>query len=549
VQALCGTTQGDLWVGTRTHGAYSYDGETWRRHDVGEGLADSYVRAILETREGSILAATRTGISRFDGTEWVTHALPSGLAAGMPTRGGISESRDGSLWINHLQGDGEGYALATIRYVPDRAAPDTWTTVAIDEISQPGNTVVSWAGADPWNVTPAGDLVYSCRLDGGAWSPFSSRNSEILSSLAGGEHAFEVKARDLDFNIDPSPAMVQFMVTPPVWQQRWFVGLVVLFLVGIGVQTGRVVRRGQRLREAKEGLETRVRERTGQLEEANVQLQEGIHKRRRAEEALTESEKLHRSAIEALDAVVYRMPPDGRAYEFISESVQKMVGYTPEEFTPVLFKSIVLERRMLGRLADLSRDDALEALRAGEIDVWQSEIRVQTKGGEERWLANVAALAYDGEEAPTFHGILLDITERKRMEQELVRLERLRALGELSAGVSHNLNNILTSVLGPAQLLQRMTDDTAILREAGDIVSAATRARDLVHRLHLSTRGLEGDGLQPVETRKVIEEAVPVTRPRWKDEPESRGVPIELILQLEDLPPIAGSDPACTTWS
>ena len=47
----------------------------------------------------------------------------------------------------------------------------------------------------------------------------------------------------------------------------------------------------------------------------------------------------------------------------------------------------------------------------------------------------------------------MEIAERKRMEQELIRLERLRALGEMSAGVSHNLNNILTGVLGPAQIL------------------------------------------------------------------------------------------------
>lgn len=45
---------------------------------------------------------------------------------------------------------------------------------------------------------------------------------------------------------------------------------------------------------------------------------------------------------------------------------------------------------------------------------------------------------------------LEDITARKQMEQELIHLERLRAVGELSAGVSHNLNNILTNVMGPA---------------------------------------------------------------------------------------------------
>ena len=134
-----------------------------------------------------------------------------------------------------------------------------------------------------------------------------------------------------------------------------------------------------------------------------------------------------------------------------------------------------------------------------------------------------------------------EMAERRRMEQELVRTQRLRAAGELSAGVSHNLNNILTSVLGPAQLLTRKTDDPEILREAEDIITAARRARDLVHRLHLSVRGEEEDQLQAVAVADVIREVVQVTRPRWKDEPQSRGTTIEVVLELEETSAIRGT--------
>jgi len=134
-----------------------------------------------------------------------------------------------------------------------------------------------------------------------------------------------------------------------------------------------------------------------------------------------------------------------------------------------------------------------------------------------------------------------NITERKQMEEELIRTQRLRAAGELSAGVSHNLNNILSSVLGPAQLLTGMTDDPEILREVEDIISSARRARDLVHRLHLSVRGIEEDKHLPTSINEAIQEAVQTTRPRWKDEPESRGIDIEIEMQLEDVPPIQGT--------
>ncbi|MCC7262542.1 MAG: PAS domain S-box protein, partial [Candidatus Latescibacteria bacterium] len=80
--------------------------------------------------------------------------------------------------------------------------------------------------------------------------------------------------------------------------------------------------------------------------------------------------------------------------------------------------------------------------------------------------------------------VVRDITDRERTQQELVRTQRLRAAGELSAGICHNLNNLLTAVLGPAELLQG-TGDAKIQLLAGMILEAGTRAAELVHRLHL----------------------------------------------------------------
>ena len=134
-----------------------------------------------------------------------------------------------------------------------------------------------------------------------------------------------------------------------------------------------------------------------------------------------------------------------------------------------------------------------------------------------------------------------DVTERKRMAQQFVRLERLRALGEMSAGVSHNLNNMLTGVMGPAQLLQRMTDDADLLREVDDILASSRRARDLVHRLHLATMGIEEDALEAVDVNPVLESAVEMSQPRWKDESEAVGIPIEVVTNLDEVPSIRGT--------
>ena len=137
-------------------------------------------------------------------------------------------------------------------------------------------------------------------------------------------------------------------------------------------------------------------------------------------------------------------------------------------------------------------------------------------------------------------GHVLGIGERKRLEQEIIHLERMRASGELAAGVSHNLNNMLTAVLGPAQLLLRRSDDPGIRREADTILTAGRRARDLVSRLNQAVRAERADHLVPVSLNEQVLEVVEMARPRWKDEPESRGISVDVVTQLRGVPDIRG---------
>ena len=137
--------------------------------------------------------------------------------------------------------------------------------------------------------------------------------------------------------------------------------------------------------------------------------------------------------------------------------------------------------------------------------------------------------------------ITRDTTERKRMEQEFIRLQRLRAMGELSAGVSHNLNNILTGVLLPAQMLRGKIRDPAATDLLNDIIASGKRASDLVHRLRLSVRGIEEGVLEEVSLNQLVHEAIRNTRPRWKDEMEAHSFSIDIITHLDEVPPIKGT--------
>ena len=137
--------------------------------------------------------------------------------------------------------------------------------------------------------------------------------------------------------------------------------------------------------------------------------------------------------------------------------------------------------------------------------------------------------------------ILRDITERRQTEQERVRMERLSALGEMAAGVSHNLNNILMGVLGPAQLLLLKVTDSEVVRHLNLIVKSADRAAGLVQRMYHSVRGNEEEPCHAVDAATVIHEAIESGKPRWKDQAEARGVTIEIITHLDEIPPIHGT--------
>ncbi len=245
------------------------------------GLADNLIKSILQTNDGTVWVATAKGISRFDPSAkpvpgrpgWVTHTLLPHLASDI-ARGGLRQSLDGEIWINHFRREKNQSVIRTTRYLLDSDPPETVLTVLLDKISQPGNTALAWRGADAWHATPVAELLYAHRLDGGEWSAFAPEKNKLFLSLSSGEHTFEVKARDRDFNEDPTPAIARFTVVPPVWKQPWFVGLLAALFGAVVLQTGRVIRRDRRpKREMERELQTAHTMQMGLMPKENPQIE------------------------------------------------------------------------------------------------------------------------------------------------------------------------------------------------------------------------------------------------------------------------------------
>lgn len=120
-------------------------------------------------------------------------------------------ARDGTQSLTATATDRAGNTTTITRgVVIDNTAPDTQVIEGpTGEISTRDATFV-FTGSD--NLTPIADLRFAWRLDGGAWSAFTSATSATLTGLGEGAHTFEVRARDLAGNEDPTPAARTFAV-------------------------------------------------------------------------------------------------------------------------------------------------------------------------------------------------------------------------------------------------------------------------------------------------------------------------------------------------
>jgi GAF domain-containing protein/CheY-like chemotaxis protein len=128
-------------------------------------------------------------------------------------------------------------------------------------------------------------------------------------------------------------------------------------------------------------------------------------------------------------------------------------------------------------------------------------------------------------------------------QDQLVRTEKLRALGEMASGVAHDFNNLLAAILGRAQLALRRVADPKIHQWLEIIERSALDGARTVRRLQEFTRIRRDQPLIAVDLNRVVRDALEITRSRWREEPRSRGIAIEVHTPLASLPPVSG-DPA-----
>jgi signal transduction histidine kinase len=138
------------------------------------------------------------------------------------------------------------------------------------------------------------------------------------------------------------------------------------------------------------------------------------------------------------------------------------------------------------------------------------------------------------------------LVELKGSQRQVVQQERFRAFGEMAGGVVHDFNNALMSIIGYSELLLQdatLADDRDLLRQYLQTMNTAGRdASHVVSRLRDFYRPREeSDVFTAVELNRIIEEVVPLTKPKWHDHALETGRAIRLELELQKVLPVLGN--------
>ena len=253
---------------------------------------------------------------------------------------------------------------------------------------------------------------------------------------------------------------------------------------------------------------------------------------------LTQSNEFYEAVIKQTADCIFLVD---RATEKIAEAnpaLQHLLGYTADEFLELtLYDLFAHEResidRSIQRIVDLKEH-------------FLGERRFRRKdGGLVNLEVSVNLISYEGREVMCV--VSRDLTERKQTEREMVRIERLGALGQMASGIAHDFNNLLSIVLGYSELLiidpETLLDKEKAMRYLGIINTSAQDAAEVVRRLRGFYRYRATDEMfKPVDLNQLVQQAIPLTQPKWSEQALANGHTIHLQSDLVDIPPISGNE-------
>lgn len=225
----------------------------------------------------------------------------------------------------------------------------------------------------------------------------------------------------------------------------------------------------------------------GKLEEKVRELEESLARRMKAEETLRKLSL----AVEQSPVSIIITDLKG-TIEFVNPKFCQITGYAPEEVigrNPRILKS--------GETPAENYEALWRTITSGKV--WHGELHNKKKNGDLFWeSATISPVTNQIGEVSHYLAIKEDITEKKKLQEQLLHSQRMEVAGTLAGGVAHDFNNILTAILGYSDMLEiEMPEADPRSNKVKQIRAAAERAAGLTRSLLAFSRK------QPIDTKIV----------------------------------------------
>ncbi len=221
--------------------------------------------------------------------------------------------------------------------------------------------------------------------------------------------------------------------------------------------------------------------------------------KKEAEEQLQINEEKYRRIFENIQDVYFKSSIDGNLLD-ISPSVKNYTNIPVNRLIGLDLRSIYKDKNQGKNLVK-------ELLHKGEINDYEIELV-----NEKEEMFNVSISAYiskNNEDENIFiEGVLRDISERKKLERQLLHANKMESVGRLASGIAHDFNNILSSIFFNVEFgLQKLDDPKIVEKTLRSILSAGESASKIVKQLHVFTKRKESKPEQ-VDVNQSIEEVL-----------------------------------------
>jgi len=262
------------------------------------------------------------------------------------------------------------------------------------------------------------------------------------------------------------------------------------------------------LQKARDELETRVQERTVELSKSNELLKNEITERKTAGEKIREQAELLNKA---QDAIIVRDLEDHIL--FCNEGTLRLYGLDGVVDEPGGLNGKKINELLYKQDSSQFEEAKRITLEKGE---WNGELFQTTKDGKEVIVESHWSLIRDNRAKPTsILSINTDATEKKKLEAQFLRAQRIASIGTLAGGIAHDLNNVLHPIIIALQLLQERFTDEKSQSWLDTLETSAHRGANLVKQVLSFARRLEGQYIILqirhiiVEIEKILGETFP----------------------------------------